>query len=61
MSLDVLVKILNEDDFKILKKEFTDNWQNLNKKLAYAYQYFNSIDNYRISFKNIKKDFFSKF
>ena len=26
-SLDNLVKTLNEDDFKILKKEFPDNWE----------------------------------
>ena len=35
MSLDILVKSLNEDDFKILKKELPDEWQYLNKKLAY--------------------------
>ena len=33
-SIDKLVKILDEDDFRILKKEFPDKWQNLNKKLA---------------------------
>ena len=33
-SLDKLVKNLDEDDFKILKKEFPDKWQYLNKKLA---------------------------
>ena len=27
MGLDGLVKNLNEDDFKILKKEFLDKWQ----------------------------------
>ena len=35
MSADGLVKNLNEDDFKFLKKEFPDEWQNLNNKLAY--------------------------
>ena len=40
-SLDNLVKILNEDDFKTFKKkEFPDNWELLNKKLAYPYEYF---------------------
>ena len=39
-GLDNLVKTLNEDDFKILKKEFPNNWQLLNKKLAYPYEYF---------------------
>ena len=33
-SLDKLVKNLEEDDFKFLKKEFPDKWQYLNKKLA---------------------------
>ena len=37
-SLDKLVKILDGDDFKILKKEFPDKWQYLNKKLAYPYE-----------------------
>ena len=43
-SLDKLVKNLDEDDFKILKKEFPDKWQYLNKNLAYPYEYFNKID-----------------
>ena len=43
MSLDGLVKKLNEDDFRIFKKEFPDKWQYLNKKLAYPYQNFNGI------------------
>ena len=60
-SLDKLVKNLDENDFKILKKEFPDKWQNLNKKLAYPYQYFNSIDDYQQLVDNLKKeDFFSK-
>ena len=59
--MDKLVKNLNEDDFKILKKEFPDKWQYLNKKLAYPYQYFNSIDDYKKPVDNLKKeDFFSK-
>ena len=60
-SLDKLVKNLNEDDFKILKKEFLDKWHYLNKKLAYPYQYFNSIDDYKKPVNDLKKeDFFSK-
>ena len=60
-SLDKLVKNLDEDDFKILKKEFPDKWQYLNKKLAYPYQYFNSIDDYKKPVNNLKKeDFFNK-
>ena len=56
-----LVKNLDEDDFKILKKEFLDKWQYLNKKLAYPYEYFNKIDDYKKPVDNLKKeDLFSK-
>ena len=34
MSLDGLVKYLNQDDFKILKKELPDKWQYLTKKIS---------------------------
>ena len=54
-------KNLDEDEFKFLKKEFPDKWQYLNKKLAYPYEYFNSIDDYQKPVDNLKKeDFFSK-
>ena len=60
-SLDNLVKNLDKDEFKILKKEFPDKWQHLNKKLAYPYEYFNSINDYQKPVDNLKKeDFFSK-
>ena len=60
-SLDKLVKNLDEDDFEILKKEFPDKWQFLNKKLAYPYEYFNSIDDYKKPVDILKKEnFFSK-
>ena len=60
-GLDSLVKNLDEDDFKILKKEFPDKWQYLNKKLAYPYEYFNSTDDYQKPVNNLKKEhFFSK-
>ena len=60
-SLDKLVKNLDEDDFKILKKEFPDKWQYINKKLAYPYEYFNNINDYKKSVDNLKKeDSFSK-
>ena len=60
-GLDSLVKNLDEDDFKILKKEFPDEWQYLNKKLAYPYEYFNSINDYKKSVHNLEnKYFFSK-
>ena len=60
-GLDSLVKSLDNDDFIILKKEFPDKWQYLNKKLAYPYEYFNSIDDYKKPVHNLEnKDFFSK-
>ena len=45
--LDKLVKKLDEDDFKNLKQEFSNKCQYLNKTLAYPYQNFNSIDEYK--------------
>ena len=49
------------DDFNILKKQFPDKWQYLNKKVAYPYRYFNSIDDYKKPVNNLKKeDFYSK-
>ena len=59
--MDELVKTLDEDDFIILKKEFPDKWQYLNKKLAYPYEYFNSIDDYKKLVDKLKKeDYFIK-
>ena len=59
--MDKLVKNLDEGDFKILKKDFPDKWQYLNKKLAYPYQYFNRINDYPKPVDNLKKeDFCSK-
>ena len=55
-SLDKLVKNLDVDDFKILRKEFPDKWQCLNKKLAYPYQYFNNIDDYQKPVNSLKKE-----
>ena len=43
-SLDKLVQNLDEDDSKILKKEFPDKWHYSNEKLAYPYENFNKID-----------------
>ena len=60
-SLDKVVKNLDEEDFEILKKEFPDKYQYSNKKLAYPYQYFNSIDDYKKPVNDLKKeDFFNK-
>ena len=54
-SLDKLVKNLDEDEFKILKTEFPDKWQYLSKKLAYPYEYFNSINDYQKPVNIFKK------
>ena len=52
---------MDENDFKILKKEFPDKWQYLNKKLGYPYEYFKSIDDYKKPVHNLEnKYFFSK-
>ena len=60
-SLDELVKTLNEEDFKILKKEFPDNWELLNKKLAYPYEYFKNLEEYNKDISTLtKQDYFSK-
>ena len=46
---------------KILKKEFPDKYQYPNEKLAYPYEYINSIEDYKKPVNNLKKeDFFSK-
>ena len=54
-SLDKLVKKMDVDDFIILKKDFPDKWQYINKKLDYLYQYFNSIDDYQKPVDNLRK------
>ena len=52
---------MGESDFKLLKTEFPDKWKFLTKKLAYPYDYFNSIDDYQKPVDNLKKEnFFSK-
>ena len=52
---------MGENDPKILKTGFLDEWKNLTKKLAYPYEYFNSIEDYQKLVDNLKKeDFFSK-
>ena len=51
---------MGENDLKLLKTGFPDKWKYLTKKLAYPYEYFNSIDDYQKPVDNLKKeDFFS--
>ena len=52
---------MGENDLKILKAGFPYKWKYLTKKLAYPYEYFNSIEDYQKPVNNLeKKDFFSK-
>ena len=61
VSLDKLVKNLDEDGFVILKKVFPVKWQYLNKKLTYPSQYFKNINDYKKPVDKFKKeDFFSE-
>ena len=58
---EALLNYMCERNLKILKTEFPDKWKNLTKKVAYPYEYFNSIDDYQKPVDNLKKeDFFSK-
>ena len=58
---EALLNYMGENDFKILKTGFPNKWKYLIKKLAYPYEYFNSIDDYQKPVDNLKKeDFFSK-
>ena len=58
---EALLDYMRENDLKILKTGFPDKWKFLTKKLAYPYEYFNSIDDYQKPVDNLKKkDFFSK-
>ena len=43
---EALIDYIGENDLKILKTGFPDKWKYLTKKLAYPYEYFNSIDDY---------------
>ena len=58
---EALLDYMGENDLKILKTGFPDKWKYLTKKLAYPYEYFNSIDDYQKPVDNLKKeDSFSK-
>ena len=58
---EALLNYMGENDLKLLKTRFPDEWKYLTKKLAYPYEYFNSIEDYQKPVNNLKKeDFFSK-
>ena len=49
---------ISESDLKFLKTEFTDEWKYLNRKLAYPYEFFNSIDDSQKPVNKLKKEYF---
>ena len=58
---EAFLDYIGENDLKILKTEFPDKWRYLTKKLAYPYEYFNTIEDYNKPVGNLEnKDFFSK-
>ena len=59
---ETLLNYMPEKDLKIMKTGVPDKRKDLTEKLAYPYEYFNSIDHYRKPVNNLRKeDFFSKF
>ena len=58
---EVLLKYFGENDLKLLKTEFPENWKFLSKKLVYPYEFLNCIKDYQKSVGHLRKeDFFSK-
>ena len=58
---ETLLDYMGENDLKILKTGVPDKWKYITKKLAYPYEYFNSIDDYKKPVDSFKKeDIFSK-
>ena len=58
---EAFLDYVGENDLKLLKTEIPDKWRYLTKKLAYPYEYFNSIEDYNKPVDNLEnKDFFSK-
>ena len=55
-KLEALPNYMGENDLKILKTGFPDKWKYLTKKLAYPYEFFNSIDDYQKRVDNLKKE-----
>ena len=56
-----LLNYKGENDLRFLKTGFPDKWKFLTKELAYPYEYFNSIEDYKKLVDNLEnKNFFSK-
>ena len=60
-NLEALNNFISGNHPKILKDEFPDKWNYMNKSSAYPYEYFNSIDDFQKPVNKFKKeDCFSK-
>ena len=58
---EALLDYMGESDLKILKTGYPDMWKYLKKKLAYLYEFFNSIEDYEKPVDDLMKEhFFSK-
>ena len=58
---EALLDYMGENYLENFKTGFPNKWKYLTKELAYPYEYFNSIENYKKPVNNLeKKDFFSK-
>ena len=63
---EAFLDYIGENDLKRIKTEFPDKWKYLTKKLAYPYDYFNSIEDYNKPVDNLENldldnlDFFSR-
>ena len=58
---EALLDYMGENYLKILKTGFPDKWKYLTKKLAYPYNFFNCIEDYKKLVDNLtKEDFFSE-
>ena len=58
---EALINYIGENDLKISKTGLPYKWNYLTKKLAYPYEYFNSIEEYQKPVDNLKKEhFFNK-
>ena len=58
---EALLNYIGENDLKLLKTENPVLWKKLTGKLAYTYEYFNSVDDYNKPVDKLQKeDFFSK-
>ena len=58
---EALLDYMGENDLKVLKTRFPDKWKFSTKNLAYPYEFFNCIEDYKKPVVDLeKKDFFSK-